>query len=273
MTTLRAGVIGWPINHSRSPLLHGHWLRTYGIDGSYERFAVEPARLADFVAGLRSNGLRGVNVTLPHKVAVMDLLDEVAPDARTIGAVNTIVVKDGRLHGSNTDAYGFIENLKAGAPGFDFTAGPALVLGAGGAARAVVHALLQAGVPEIRLVNRDMAKTAWFADRFGRRIQPAAWDYRSMLVGGASLVVNTTSLGMQGHAPLDLPLDQLPPGALVHDIVYAPLETPLLAAAKARGNPTVDGLGMLLHQARPGFAAWFGREPEVTDALRKAVLA
>jgi shikimate dehydrogenase len=273
MTILRAGVIGWPIAHSRSPLLHGHWLRTYGIDGSYERFAVEPAALERFIADLRTNGLRGVNVTLPHKVAAMDLLDEVSDEARAIGAVNTIMVESGRLVGGNTDAFGFFENLKAGAPDLAFARGPYAVMGAGGAARAIVHRLALHARGEIRVANRDGAKAEWLRERFGPRIVPVRWEDRAEALRDASLLVNTTSLGMSGHAPLDLDLDRLPHDALVHDIVYAPLVTPLLAAAQARGNPVVDGLGMLLHQARPGFRAWFGRDPEVTDDLRRAVLA
>jgi shikimate dehydrogenase len=270
---LRAGVIGWPIQHSRSPVLHGFWLRAYGIDGSYDRFAVAPENLAAFIADLRGNGMRGVNVTIPHKVAVMDLLDTVTDEARVIGAVNTIVVHDGKLRGSNTDAFGFIENLRAGAPAvFSIAAGPALVLGTGGAARAVVYALLTAGAPEIRLANRDAPKCAWFVERFGPRIVPVKWKDREIASAGTNLLVNTTSLGMSSQPPLTLALDRLPDAALVHDIVYNPLVTPLLAAATARGNPVVDGLGMLLHQARPGFAAWFGRAPDVTPALREAVL-
>ncbi len=272
MTTLRAGVIGWPIAHSKSPVLHGYWLRHYGIDGSYERIPVEPGTLPAFIADLRTNGMRGVNVTLPHKVAVMDLVDDVAPEAQAIGAVNTIVVQPGgRLRGSNTDAFGFLENLKSGAPDTNFFSGPMVVLGAGGAARAVVHALAEFGT--VRIANRDPAKSQWFVERFGRNVKAVPWEQRAEALRGASLLVNTTSLGMSGHPPLDIALDALPVRALVHDIVYAPLETDLLRRAMARGNPVVDGLGMLLHQARPGFSAWFGRDPEVTPELRAAVLA
>lgn len=272
MTLLRAGVIGWPIAHSKSPLVHGHWLKQYGIDGQYDRIPVRPEELEGFMRDLRGNGLQGINITVPHKVAALDFVDEVAPAARSIGAINTVVVQGGRLLGSNTDGFGFIENLKAGAPGFDFTAGPAVVLGAGGAARAVLTGLLEQGVPEIRLANRDFAKAEALAARFGARIAVKNWSDRHRNLGGANLLVNTTSLGMTGQPELDLDLAALSPGALVHDIVYAPLVTPLLAAARARGNSTVDGLGMLLHQARPGFHAWFGRDPAVTRELRDAVL-
>jgi shikimate dehydrogenase len=274
MTQLRAGVIGWPIAHTKGPLLHGHWLQLHGIDGRYDRIPVRPEELAAFMQDLPKSGLRGVNITVPHKVTALDLVDDVTPAARAIGAINTVVVTpDGRLLGSNTDMFGFMENLRAGAPDFDFTAGPAVVLGAGGAARAVLAGLLAAGVPEIRLANRDAMKAADLAGRFGAAVRPVAWDGRAAALAGAHLLVNTTSLGMTGQPPLNLDLTALPPDALVHDIVYAPLITPLLAAARARGNPMVDGLGMLLHQARPGFTAWFGREVAVTPELRAAVLA
>lgn len=271
--TLRAGVIGWPIQHSRSPALHGHWLKTHGIDGTYERIPVAPDDLEPFFRALPTSGLRGVNITIPHKIAAMDLVDEVAEEARHIGAINTVVVQGGRLLGSNTDAFGFAESLMAGAPGFRFDGGPAVVLGAGGAARAVVAALLARGVTEIRLANRDSGKTDWFVGRFGPRIVPVPWAQRDGALGGANLVVNTTSLGMAGQPALDLDLTDLPTSASVTDIVYVPLMTDLLRRAAARGHVIVDGLGMLLHQARPGFAAWFGREPVVTAELRAAVLA
>ncbi len=272
MSLMRAGVIGWPIVHSKSPLVHGHWLQQYGIDGEYDRIPVRPEELEGFMRDLRDNGLQGINITVPHKVAALDFVDEVTPAARSIGAINTVLVQGGKLLGSNTDGYGFIENLKAGGLGFDFRAGPAVVLGAGGAARAVLAGLLDAGVPEIRLVNRDPAKAKALALRFGDRIGVVGWDHRHRTLAGANLLVNTTSLGMTGQPELDLDLAALPAGALVNDIVYAPLMTPLLATARTRGNPYVDGLGMLLHQARPGFKAWFGHDPQVTPELRDAVL-
>jgi shikimate dehydrogenase len=273
----RAGVIGWPVEHSRSPKLHGFWLQQHGIKGRYDRLPVPPEDLGTFLAALpKEPGFRGINVTIPHKVAVLPFLAGIDPVAKRIGAVNTIVVQpDGSLAGCNTDGFGFLENLKMDAPpGWRAGAGPAVVLGAGGAARAILVALLDAGAPEIRLVNRHRERAEALAGEFGpQRITVANWDERAAALGGAALLVNTTSLGMGGQPPLDLPLDDLPAGALVNDIVYSPLETGLLARARARGNPVVDGLGMLLHQGRPGFAAWFGVSPAVTPALRAAVLA
>jgi len=273
MTVLRAGVIGWPIAHSKGPVVHGHWLKQYGIAGRYDRIPVKADELAVFMRDLPNSGLRGVNITVPHKVAALDLMDEVTSAARAIGAINTVVVRDGRSFGSNTDVYGFVENLKAEAPGFDLAAGPALVLGAGGAARAVIAGLLAGGGPEIRLANRDAGKAGALAARFGERVRVVGWTDRHRALEGAHLLVNSTSLGMTGQPALDLDLAALSKTALVHDIVYVPLFTPLLLAAQARGNPIVDGLGMLLHQARPGFRQWFGCEPEVTPELRQAVLS
>ncbi|MFN4163274.1 MAG: shikimate dehydrogenase [Ferrovibrio sp.] len=272
----RAGVIGWPVAHSRSPKLHGFWLKQHGLVGRYDKLPVPPEDLAAFIADLpREPGFRGVNVTIPHKIAVLSLMAQVDDAARRIGAVNTVVVQpDGSLHGSNTDAFGFIENLKADAPaGWKAAAGPAVVLGAGGAARAVIVALLDAGVTELRLANRSIEKAEALAAEFGKAILPVAWDERAQALAGTNLLVNTTSLGMAGQPPLEIALDDLPLAALVNDIVYSPLVTDLLANAKARGNPVVDGLGMLLHQGRPGFEAWFGVAPTVTPALRDAVLA
>jgi shikimate dehydrogenase len=269
-----AGVIGWPVAHSRSPRLHGFWLQRYGIDGAYLPFAVKPENLPAALAALPLLGLRGVNVTLPHKEAALGLCARVSEAARRIGAVNTIVVgEDGALEGSNTDAFGFLEHLKASQPSFRPESGPAVLLGAGGAARAIAVALLDAGVPELRLTNRTGPRGATLAATLGPRVRLVDWADREAALAGATLLVNSTTLGMTGQASLDLDLAQLPRQAIVYDIVYVPLETPLLAAARARGHATVDGLGMLLHQARPGFAAWFGHEPEVDAALRDFVLA
>ncbi|MGK9165977.1 shikimate dehydrogenase [Inquilinus limosus] len=278
-----AGVIGWPVGHSRSPQLHGHWLARYRIDGAYVPMAVPPERLEAALRGLAALGFRGCNVTVPHKEAAMALVDELDPLARRIAAVNTIVVReDGSLFGTNTDGFGFLANLQAGASlnakegGWSAGAGPAVVIGAGGAARAVIVALADAGAPEIRLANRTRARAETLAAELGGPgtvpITVIDWADRAAALDGAALLVNTTTEGMVGRPPLDLPLDALPPVALVNDIVYVPLETPLLAAARARGNPVVDGLGMLLHQARPGFEAWFGVAPMVDSALRAAVL-
>lgn len=268
-----AGVMGWPVSHSRSPALHGHWLRQYGIDGAYVPFAVHPDRLDAALRGLGALGFRGCNITLPHKERALALIDRVSDTARRIGAVNTVSVEeDGTLSGDNTDAFGFIENLREGAPGFKADRGPSVVVGAGGAARAVIAALLDDGAPEIRLVNRTAARAQSLGDAFGARIRVIDWERRAASLDAASLLVNTTTQGMQGQAPLDLDLARLPADAVVNEIVYVPLETPLLAAARARGNKVVDGIGMLLHQARPGFARWFGVEPKVTPSLRTAVL-
>lgn len=270
----RAGVMGWPLAHSRSPVLHGFWLKQYGIDGAYELLPVAPDGLAAALRALPAHGFAGCNLTIPHKEHALSIVNEVDATAARIGAVNTVIVKpDGRLEGRNTDAFGFIENLRTTLPDWRADAGPAVVLGAGGAARAIVAALLDQGVPEIRLVNRSETRAEALAAALGGAIRVVPWSARHAALGGAALLVNATSLGMTGQPPLDLALDALPITAAVNDIVYVPLETPLLAAARRRGHPVADGLGMLLHQARPGFAAWFGVMPEVTPALRQAVLA
>ncbi len=268
-----AGVMGWPVDHSLSPRLHGFWLEHYRIDGAYLPLPVAPEGFERALRGLADAGFRGVNLTLPHKQAGLAACHDVEPLAERIGAVNTVVFEDGRLEGRNTDAFGFLENLRQGAPAWDAAAGPALVLGAGGAARAVAAALLDAGAPEVRLSNRTAARAEALARALGARVVPVAWEGRAEALDGLALLVNTTSLGMAGQPALDLDLDPLPAAALVTDIVYTPLETPLLARARARANPAVDGLGMLLHQARPGFEAWFGVAPEVTAELRAFVLA
>lgn len=273
-TTRLAGVMGWPIGHSRSPQLHGHWLRRYGIDGAYLPLAVSPDRLEAALRGLPALGFRGCNVTIPHKEAVAGLVDTLDPTARRIGAVNTVTVApDGTLAGSNTDGFGFLENLKQGAAHWRADAGPALVIGAGGAARGVLAALLDDGADRIRLANRTEERARDLAQSLDpQRIEPVRWEERTDAMADVALLVNTTSQGMEGQPPLDLPLAALPDKAVVTDLVYTPLMTPLLAAAADRGNPIVDGVGMLLHQARPGFAAWFGVDPVVDSALRRAVL-
>jgi shikimate dehydrogenase len=278
--SLRAGVMGWPVGHSLSPRLHGHWLARYGIDGSYEAIPVEPDALPGALDALRSNGFRGVNVTVPHKEAAMALVDSIDVTGQRIGAINTVVVRaDWRLEAVNTDAFGLRENIRAVVPAAleaGFGGRPAVILGAGGAARAAVVALADAGVADIRIVNRTRERAdilAALAGECGASGASVAWDDRADTLAGAGLLVNTTTLGMAGQAPLDIDLAALPGDAVVNDIVYAPLETGLLAAARARGNPVVDGLGMLLHQARAGFHAWFGVDPEVDGELRAAVLA
>lgn len=270
---LKAGVMGWPVEHSRSPVLHGHWLEKYAVDGAYVPMAVKPENLTAALRALPILGFAGCNLTIPHKEAALAIVDRVDPIARRIGAVNTIVVAaDGSLEGRNTDGFGFLASLRAGAPSWTPQA-PVTVLGAGGAARSILVALLDAGVAEIRLVNRTLPRATALASELGAAITALPWESRHDALADAALLVNTTSQGMVGEAPLDLSLDRLATDAVVSDIVYVPLETPLLAAARRRGNRTVDGLGMLLHQARAGFAAWFGIEPEVTPALREAVLA
>ncbi len=267
-----AGVMGWPVSHSRSPVLHNFWLREYAIDGVYMPLAVAPGSFERVLGALPLMGFAGVNVTVPHKEAAFATVDDTDRLAQRIGAVNTIVFDDdGRAHGSNTDAFGFIESLRTKVPGWSGAAGPAVVLGAGGAARAIVAALQDDGAPEIRIVNRTRDRARRLVEEFGSPLTDVAWQARADALDGAALVVNTTTLGMAGNPPLDLSLDSLPRDAVVNDIVYVPLETPLLTAATARGNPAVDGLEMLLHQARPGFARWFGTEPEVTDRLRATV--
>lgn len=268
-----AGIVGWPVGHSRSPRLHGYWLEKYGVDGAYVPMAVPPGRLGEALRALPALGFAGANVTIPHKEEALRVCDEADGAARRIGAVNTVSVgADGALHGSNTDAYGFVESLRAALPGWR-AEGAALVVGAGGAARALIVALLDAGYGEVRLCNRTDARATALAREFGTPCVTAPWADRAAAVGGAVLVANATAGGLAGKPALDLPLDALAEGAVVADIVYTPLTTPLLAAAARRGARCVDGLGMLLHQARPGFAAWFGVDPRVDEGLRRFVLA
>ncbi len=268
-----AGVIGDPIGHSRSPVLHGYWLRALGLRGAYVPLHVRADDLAQVLEALPKAGFRGVNVTVPHKELALSLAAEVTERARRIGAANTLTfLPGGGFEADNTDGVGFMANLRAGAPGWRPEAGPAVLLGAGGAARAVLDALLDAGVPEVRLANRTRARAEALAEVFGPRVTVRALDAPG-LCAGAATVVNATTLGMDGAGGFSLPLDGLEAGALATDLIYAPLDTPFLQAARARGCATVDGLGMLLHQGAPGFARWFGAMPEVTEALREAVLA
>ena len=263
-----AGVMGWPVAHSRSPRIHGYWLEEKGIDGAYLPLAVRPEALGAALAALPALGFRGCNLTAPHKEAALDHMASLSATARRIGAVNTVKVgEDGALHGDNTDGFGFISHLRQEAPSWD-SAQPVAMLGAGGAARAVVDALRAEGVAEIRVANRSPERAAALAAAVGDTVHPLPWDERAAALEGCGLLVNTTQLGQVGKPPLDLDLERLPADAVVYDLVYAPLETGLLKAARMLGHATVDGLGMLLHQARPGFAAWFGAEAEVTAALR-----
>jgi shikimate dehydrogenase len=267
-----AGVMGWPVGHSRSPRLHGYWLAHYGIDGAYVPFPVAPENLERALRALPLLGIAGVNLTVPHKEKALAAMDALTPAARRIGAVNTVIVRDGKLHGDNTDGFGFIESLKAALPEWRPAAGPATVIGAGGAARAILAALIDAGVQQLCVVNRTEARTEALAREFGCAIGVTPWAARDEALEGAALLVNATTLGMAGQPPLEFALDRLPQAAAVYDVVYTPLETALLAAARARGNPSIDGLGMLLHQARPGFEAWFGIAPTVTAQLRTFVI-
>jgi shikimate dehydrogenase len=268
-----AGVMGWPISHSQSPRLHGYWLDLYKIDGAYLPLAVNPDNFEDVFQTLPKLGFRGVNVTVPHKEKALTLVDSLDPLAQKIGAVNTVVFSEnGHSSGYNTDAFGFIENLTQGYNAFNPGSGPAVVLGSGGAARAVVCALIDVGVPEIRLVNRTLKRAEDLAAEISGNITPYNFSNVDLALTNSNLLVNTTSLGMQGNPPLDIDLSKLPEHALVNDIVYAPLQTELLKLAQLRGNPTVDGLGMLLHQARSGFEKWFGMLPEVTEDLRNHII-
>jgi shikimate dehydrogenase len=266
-----ACLIGWPAAHSRSPIIHHYWLRTLGIDGGYSIEAVPPEGFAEFVLHLSAHGFVGANVTIPHKERALALS---APDARArgVGAANTLWYANGELRSTNTDVEGFINNLDANAPGWD-AAADAVVLGAGGAARAVVFGLIERGIKRVHLVNRTVDRARTLADQFGEAVQPATWDLVDALLPRAGLLVNTTSLGMHGQPPLELDIGLLPSSAVVADLVYVPLRTPLLAAAEARGLKIADGLGMLLHQAVRGFELWFGQRPQVTPELRALVEA
>ncbi|MFV1439856.1 MULTISPECIES: shikimate dehydrogenase [unclassified Phaeobacter] len=269
-----AGVIGNPVAHSRSPLVHGHWLRTHGIAGHYVPLHVEADQLETVVRSLPMMGFVGANVTIPHKEKIMDIADQVTDRATLIGAANTLIFRpDGSILADNTDGYGFITNLHQSAPDWDPASGPAVVFGAGGASRAVIASLLEAGVPEILLSNRTRERADQFRSEFGSRIQVVDWVQVGNVVEQAALLVNTTSLGMIGKPRLRVPLDGLRPGTVVTDLVYTPLKTEMLKWAEDIGCTTVDGLGMLLHQAVPGFERWFGKRPEVDEATREAALA
>ena len=267
----RACVVGWPVAHSRSPLIHGYWLRRYGIAGSYERVAVKPEEAAGFLRDLKAQGFVGCNVTIPHKEAAFAVADAALPAAQAARAANTLWYEGGRLLADNTDGGGFVSNLRSSVPAFAFEGAAVAMLGAGGAARGIAHALLQAGVAEIRVFNRTRSRAEALAEAFGSRVATFAWSERNARSRGAALVVNTTPLGMGGTDALDLDVGAFDSSCVVADIVYVPLDTPLLAAARKQGLRTVDGLGMLLHQAVPGFERWFGVRPEVTDDLRDLI--
>lgn len=268
---IKACVIGWPISHSRSPLIHGYWLKQLGIDGSYTRQPVEPSSLADFINGLAVSGYAGCNVTIPHKEAVFGLVTRADEATERLGAVNTVYLREGKTLGTNTDGEGFINSLKQGAPELRLANGRALVLGAGGASLAVVNAILDQGVSEVAIANRTREKAEQLRRRFGAGVVPIDWDDAADQLGDCDLLVNTTSLGMKGQPELEIDLSRLGSRTVVTDIVYTPLRTRLLADAAARGNTVVEGLGMLLHQAVRGFSLWFGVTPSVTKELHDLV--
>lgn len=267
-----AGVMGWPVMHSRSPMLHNYWFKKHGLAGTYVPLAIRPEGLAAALRALHPLGFAGCNLTIPHKQQAMTIVDEVDEVAKRIGAISCVVVHpDARLSGSNNDCYGFIHNIKQEQPSWRANAGPAVVIGAGGGSRAVCYSLAQEGAKEIRLLNRSFERAQAIAHEFGGPITALPWAQRHDALDGAAMVVNTTSQGMVGQPALDINLDKLPTTALAADIIYIPLETPFLAAARKRGNRTVNGLGMLLHQGRPAWKAWFGIEPDVTTELRAMV--
>jgi shikimate dehydrogenase len=271
---LLAAVMGWPIAQSRSPVLHNFWMQQHGLRGNYLPLAIRPGGLEAALRALHPLGFAGCNLTIPHKQAAMRIVNDVDETAKAIGAISCVVVhKDGSLSGTNNDWYGFTHNILEFVHDWRGNAGPAFVIGAGGGARAVIYGLIQCGAREIRVTNRTLARAQVLAKAFGAAVRAIDWDARHDALDGAAILVNTTSQGMTGQPPLDLSLDRLPASALVNDIVYIPRETPLLAAARARGNPIVTGLGMLLHQGVPAWKAWFGIEPKVTPELRAAIEA
>ena len=269
---LLAGVMGWPVMHSRSPMMHNYWFRQHGLAGSYVPLAIRPEYLAAALRGLHPLGFAGVNVTIPHKQEAMTIVHEVDALAKSIGAISCVIVRsDGSLTGTNNDCYGFIHAVRQEQPGWRADAGPVVVIGAGGGSRAVCYGLAQEGAKEIRVVNRTLARAQGIAEELGGPIRALPWEQRHDALEGTAMVVNTTSCGMVGQPPLDIKLDKLPKSALAADIIYIPLQTPFLAAARERGNRTINGLGMLLNQGRPAWKAWFGIEPEVTAELRTIV--
>ncbi|MGR3495989.1 shikimate dehydrogenase [Citreimonas sp.] len=264
-----AAVMGWPVMHSRSPLMHGYWMEQLGLSGGYIPLAIEPGTLGPALKALHPLGFAGCNLTIPHKQDALAIVDEIDEVARRIGAISCVVVRPGgTLFGTNNDWLGFLGNLYEAQPDWRADSGPVTVIGGGGGARAIVHAMLSEGVPELRLVNRTQARARQIADTFGGPVTVLPWEDRHDALDGVTLAINTTSQGMVGMEPLDLRLDALPAGAIAADIIYTPLETPFLAAARARGNATVNGLGMLLHQGPPAWKLWFGLTPEVTPELR-----
>ena len=264
-----AGVMGWPVMHSRSPMMHNYWMEQQGLAGTYVPLAIEPGKIGPALRAMHPLGFAGCNLTIPHKQDAMEIVDEVDEVAKKIGAISCVVVRDdGSLFGTNNDWLGFLGNLKEFRPDWRADAGPVTVIGAGGGSRAVCYALLDQGVTEIRLVNRTRERAEKLAEEFGGPIEVHSWEERHDALDGVAMAVNVTSQGMQGETALDIQLDALPVDAIAADIIYIPLETPFLAAARARGNPTLNGVGMLLHQGPPAWKRWFGVEPQVTPDLR-----
>ena len=277
--TAKAGILGWPVTHSRSPLIHGYWFKMHNLEGSYEKLPASPEDFQDVVMGLMEAGYAGVNVTMPHKEAAYALADVVDPSASRLSAANLLVFKKGEIHAANTDGYGFLQSLREGSEDTNiekkWLSNPVALLGAGGASRAIIGALVDAGVPELRISNRTMEKVeslGFLCEETQTKMTAVPWSDRAAMLGGCGLLVNTTTLGMSGQPALDISLDKLPGFAAVVDIVYAPLQTSLLKVAAQKGLRTFDGLGMLLHQAVPSFYAWFGVTPEVTSELRQLVI-
>lgn len=269
---IRAGVIGWPIHHSRSPIIHNHWLNAQSINGRYETIAVSPDGADEFFKGFKTSGLAGFNITIPHKEAVIPYLDHIDEAATAIGAVNTVWLEDGKMCGSNSDWIGFSDNLDQWVAGWDRHNEHALILGAGGAARGIIFALIKRGFKNITVANRTLSRAQDLANHFGSVVSAIELSLAEQVIESCTLIINTTSLGMDNNPPLPLTLEAIKPDCLVTDIVYTPLETPLLKLAKSKGNQTVDGLGMLLHQAKMGSKLWFGGNPVVSDELRTLVL-
>jgi shikimate dehydrogenase len=269
-----AGVMGWPVGQSRSPILHNYWIEKYNLNGRYVPLAVRPERLPDAIRGLPALGFRGCNLTMPHKQLAITMVDSLTDTAKRIGAVNCIVVgEDSKLSGTNNDGNGYVLSVQEVAPQWKPSDGPIAILGAGGAARAIIVALLERGASEVRLINRTLEKAEQLAKEFGSAIKPIAWDKRGNAIADVALLTNATNQGMFGQPPLEISLDKLSSRTLVSDLIYVPPETPFLTTAKARGNVVINGLGMLLHQARPAFEAWFGVMPEITPELRASVMA
>lgn len=267
---IKAGLLGHPVSHSKSPLIHNYWIRKFGLNGEYTAMDVRPDQLEKHLKDCIKNGFTGLNLTLPHKETVMEFCDTIDATAKAVGAVNTLVIYKGKISGFNTDVFGFTENIQDSEPTFDFKAGPAVVIGAGGAAHAIVYALQEQGAPDIRIVNRTAERAQELASKF-KNAKAVAWEERSDTLAGANILVNTTSLGLEGQPPLDMDLSYLDPKTLVHDIIYSPLYTPLLREAESHGCHVVNGIGMLVHQARPAFRNWFGVMPDYDAELMKMV--